>query len=76
MTGNLDEVQVGEILKLKASYEELEKRRSAILKALSEQGDLSPELEGKINSAQELLLLEDLYLPYKKKRKTRADAAR
>ena len=76
MTGNLDEVQVGEILKFKLAFEELEKRRSAVLKAISEQGALTPELERKIASAADLLILEDLYLPYKKKRRTRADTAR
>ena len=76
MTGNLDEVQVGEIVKLKSAFEELEKRKVAVLKALSEQGVLSLELEEKIASAADMIILEDLYLPYKKKRKTRADVAR
>ena len=67
---------MGEILKLKSAYEELEKRKSAVLKAISEQGALTPELESKINSAADMLVLEDLYLPYKKKRRTRAEVAR
>lgn len=76
MTGNLDEVQVGEILRFKMEFEELEKRKKTILKAISEQEALTPELEEKINQATDLTRLEDLYLPYKKKRKTKADAAR
>lgn len=76
MTGNLDEVQIAEILRLKGEYEELEKRRAAILKAISEQDALTEELREKIEEAPDLARLEDLYLPYKKKRKTRADAAR
>ncbi|WP_029038301.1 Tex family protein [Salinimicrobium xinjiangense] len=75
-TGNLDEVQIGLILKYKAEYEELEKRKKAILKSISEQNALTPELESKITSTQDLLQLEDLYLPFKKKRKTKADTAR
>ncbi len=76
MTGNLDEVQVGRIVKCNAEYEELEKRKKSILKAISEQDALTPELETKIRDAGDLLKLEDLYLPFKKKRKTRADSAR
>lgn len=76
MTGNLDEVQVGHIVKCKAEYEELEKRKKSILKAIAEQDALTPELEEKISDAGDLLKLEDLYLPFKKKRKTRADTAR
>ena len=76
MTGDLDEVQVGEIFKFKAEFEDLEKRKKSILKAISEQDALTPELKEKILSAMDLIRLEDIYLPYKKKRKTRADAAR
>lgn len=76
MTGNLDEVQIGEIVKLKASFEELEKRKATVLKAISEQKALTPDLETKIISAKDLTQLEDLYLPFKKKRKTKADTAR
>lgn len=76
ITGNLDEVQIAEIAKFKAEFQELEKRRKAILKAISEQDALTPELEAKVNLAEDLLQLEDIYLPYKKKRKTKADAAR
>ncbi|AUP79266.1 Tex family protein [Flavivirga eckloniae] len=75
-TGNLDEVQIGEIVKYKEQYEALEKRKAAILKALEEQGVLTPELSQKIGDAQDLTTLEDIYLPYKKSRKTKAETAR
>lgn len=76
MTGNLDEVQIAEIIRLKGEFEDLEKRRTAILKSISEQDALTEELRDKIERAPDLIRLEDLYLPYKKKRKTRADTAR
>ncbi|MDO5978710.1 Tex family protein [Flavivirga spongiicola] len=75
-TGNLDEVQIGEIVKYKEQFEALEKRKKAILKALEEQAVLTPELKQKIESAQDLMTLEDIYLPYKKSRKTKAETAR
>jgi uncharacterized protein len=76
LTGNLDEVQIGEIVKFKEQFEALEKRKTAILKSLEEQEVLSAELRQKIEKATDLIALEDLYLPYKKKRKTKADTAR
>ncbi len=76
LTGNLDEVQIGEIVKFKEQFEALEKRKAAILKTLEEQEVLTPELQKKIEEASDLIALEDLYLPYKKKRKTKADTAR
>ena len=76
MTGNLDEVQIEEILKAKNYYEELEKRKASILSSIEEQQALTPELKSKIDAAETLTVLEDLYLPYKKKRKTKADQAR
>ena len=75
-TGNLDEVQIGEIVKYKEQFEALEKRKQAILKALEEQDVLTEELKQKIEQTQDLTTLEDLYLPYKKKRKTKAETAR
>jgi len=75
-TGNLDEVQIGEIVKFKEQFEALEKRKIVILKALEEQKVLSSELKDKIKSTQDLTTLEDLYLPFKKKRKTKAETAR
>jgi len=75
-TGNLDEVQIGDIVKYKELIEALEKRKKAILKALEEQNVLTPELEQKVNTCKDLTSLEDLYLPYKKSRKTKAETAR
>ncbi len=75
-TGNLDEVEIGAIVKFKEIFEGLEKRKKAILKALEEQNVLTTELSEKVNSAKDLIALEDLYLPYKKKRKTKAETAR
>ena len=76
LTGNLDEVQIGEIVKFKEQFEALEKRKIAILKSLEDQEVLSAELQKKIEETTDLIALEDLYLPYKKKRKTKADTAR
>ncbi|MFT4524837.1 MAG: hypothetical protein ACI85F_000986 [Bacteroidia bacterium] len=75
-TGGLDEVQVADIIKLNKELQEFEKRREAILKSVEEQDLLSEELKGKFNSAATLQELEDLYLPYKQKRKTLATKAR
>nr|WP_321227458.1 Tex family protein [uncultured Psychroserpens sp.] len=75
-TGNLDEVQIGDIVKYKEQFETLEKRKATILKALEEQGVLTSELKTKVNACQDSTTLEDLYLPYKKSRKTKAETAR
>ena len=75
-TGNLDEVQIGDIVKYKEQFEVLEKRKAAILKTLEEQAVLTSELKQKIETAQDLTTLEDLYLPFKKSRKTKAETAR
>ena len=75
-TGNLDEVQIGEIVKYKTQFEAIEKRKKAILKALDEQEVLTTELQQKINACKDLITLEDIYLPYKKSRKTKAETAR
>ena len=75
-TGNLDEVQIGDIVKFKTLFETLEKRKTAILKALEEQGVLTSELQAKVKACQDSTALEDLYLPYKKSRKTKAETAR
>lgn len=75
-TGNLDEVQIGDIVKYKSQFEELEKRKTTILKALEEQGVLTDELKQKIIATNDLTSLDDIYLPYKKKRKTKAETAR
>lgn len=75
-TGNLDEVEIGEIVKYKEQFETLEKRKQAILKLLEEQEVLTPDLKLKIEKTDNLTTLEDVYLPYKKKRKTKAETAR
>ena len=66
MTGNLDEVEIGEIVKYKELFENLEKRKTTILKALEEQNELTPELGEKVKSAIDSITLEELYLPFKK----------
>lgn len=76
VTGNLDEVQIADINKLYNKLKEIEQRKQTILSAIEEQGKLSPELKHKIESSYDLNELEDLYLPYKKKRKTKADIAK
>jgi len=75
-TGNLDEVEIGAIVSYKEVFETLEKRKKTILKSLDEQGVLTSEIEQKIKATNELTSLEDLYLPFKKKRKTKAETAR
>ena len=74
-TGSLDEVQIGNIKDLYAKWLELDKRRAAILDSIAEQGKLTPELREKIEQAETMGALEDLYLPYRPKRKTRASVA-
>ncbi|KEY19242.1 Tex family protein [Kaistella antarctica] len=75
-TGNLDEVQIEAIFKLNKQFEEIKKRKESILKTIEDQGALSSDLRQKIEKSFDLQELEDLYLPYKKKRKTKADAAK
>ena len=75
-TGNLDEVVIEQIAKLSKQYDEIVKRKDSILKTIEEQGQLSPELKSKIEKSFDLQEIEDLYLPYKKKKKTRTDVAR
>jgi protein Tex len=74
-TGSLDEVQIADIQDTLKKLTELDKRREAILSSIEEQGKLTPELKAKIEAAQTMTALEDLYLPYKQKRKTRASVA-
>lgn len=76
MTGTLDEVKLAAIRDRNQQLFDIEKRREAILNSIREQEKLTPELERQINAAQSLTELEDLYLPYKQKRKTRASIAR
>lgn len=75
-TGELDEVQITSIRDLSDKLKELEKRREYILKSIAEQGTLTPDLESKIKQANTLSDLEDIYLPYKPKRKTKASIAK
>lgn len=76
ITGTLDEVQVGAIRDRITQLRELDKRRDAILKSLEEMGKLTDELKEKIEKAESLTVLEDLYLPYRPKRKTKASVAK
>lgn len=76
MTGQLDEVQIGNIIRRNKEIIELEKRKESILATIEEQGKLTPELREIIINCQDLNKLEDIYLPYKKRKKTRADNAR
>src|SRR5690554_368827 len=76
MTSGLDEVQLADIRDLSKRLQELDKRKEAILKSIEEQGKLTPELQQQITDAETISILEDLYLPYKPKRRTRASIAR
>ena len=76
LTGTLDEVQVMAIRDRIQQLRDLDKRREAILKSLADMGKLTPELEKHVNEAETMVALEDIYLPYRPKRKTRATAAR
>ena len=75
-TGNLDEVQITDISELYDRLKELGKRKETILKTIREQEKLTPELEAKIHACMDSTELEDIYLPYKPKRRTRAQIAR
>ena len=76
VTGGIDEVMIIQIRDMHAKLVELEKRRQAILSSISEQEKLTPELEAQILKTDSLTELEDLYLPYRPKRRTRASIAR
>ena len=75
-TGELDEVQVATIRDRILQLRELAKRKEAVLKSIEEQGKLTPELKGKVDAAETMSKLEDIYLPYKPKRRTKATIAR
>lgn len=75
-TGGLDEVQITQIYELNERMKETAKRKETIIKTISEQGKLTPELEKRINECWEPEVLEDIYMPYKPKRRTRAQVAR
>lgn len=76
VTGNLDEVQIRDIEEKLAYFRELEDRRKTVLETIESQGKLTPELRARIESVLEKNELEDLYLPYKPKRRTKASIAR
>ncbi|MCU1233283.1 MAG: binding domain protein [Candidatus Solibacter sp.] len=76
VTGNLDEVQIRDIQEKLEYFRELEDRRETVLASIEEQGKLTPELKAKILATLEKTELEDLYLPYKPKRRTKASIAR
>ncbi|MGY5849744.1 Tex family protein [Salegentibacter sp. F14] len=75
-TGNLDEVAIAEIANLFKSFKDLEIKKHSVIKAIKAQDKLSPELEAAIENARSGAEVEDLYLPFKRKRQTRADIAR
>ena len=75
-TGGLDEVQIGEIKERYDKLTEIAKRKETILKTIEEQGKLTADLKKRIETCWDATELEDIYLPYKPKRKTRAEAAR
>jgi uncharacterized protein len=75
-TGNLDEVQIRSIEERLAYFRELQDRRATILASIEEQGKLTPELKARIEAATEKSEIEDLYLPYRPKRRTKATIAR
>ncbi|KFF24973.1 Tex family protein [Chryseobacterium vrystaatense] len=75
-TGNLDEVQIEQISKISKQFEEIVKRKESILKSIEEQNALTPELKQRIEESFDITELEDLYLPFKKRRKTKADTAK
>jgi uncharacterized protein len=75
-TGNLDEVAIRQVLDTKERWDELVKRQAFIVEEIGRQGKLTPELEARIRGTFDSVALEDIYLPYKQKRKTKAEIAR
>lgn len=75
-TGNLDEVQIEQIAKISKQFDEIVKRKESILKSIEEQNSLTPELRQRIEESFDVQELEDLYFPFKKRKKTKADAAK
>ncbi|TAF73427.1 MAG: RNA-binding transcriptional accessory protein [Bacteroidetes bacterium] len=76
VTGELDEVQIAAIRDRIEQLRELDKRKDSVLKSITEQGKLTPELEKQVKDAKTMAELEDIYLPYKPKRRTRATIAK
>ncbi|MFN5649241.1 MAG: Tex-like N-terminal domain-containing protein, partial [Sphingobacteriales bacterium] len=75
-TGALDEVVIGKIQEEAKTRKEFAERKAAIEKSIHEQGKMTPELQKKLDAAETIAILEDIYLPYKPKRKTKASVAR
>ena len=75
-TGSLDEVKIATISEMAAKWREMEKRKETIRKTITEQGKMTPELEKRIAECDNAETLEDIYLPYKPKRRTKAQVAR
>ena len=75
-TGGLDEVQITSISNRLEQLQEIAKRKDTVVKTITEQGKMTPELEKRINDCWKSTVLEDIYLPYKPKRRTRAQVAR
>lgn len=76
MTGGMDEVEIGNLKELYEQYKELEKRKKSLLESVSQQEKLTPALEKQIKECTELRTLEDIYLPFKPKKQTKASKAR
>lgn len=76
VTGGLDEVEIRKVQELLKTYRNLEERKEDVIRIIDEQGKLTPELKEQILSATTITKVEDLYLPYRPKRKTRASVAR
>ena len=74
-TGNLDEVAISNVVEEIKYFEELEKRKETVIKTIEGLGKLTPELKSRIENSYDATELEDIYLPYKPKRKTRATTA-
>lgn len=74
-TGNMDEVQINDVVEQIKYFTELDKRKETVLKTIEGLGKLTPELKGRIDNCYDATELEDIYLPYKPKRKTRATTA-
>ena len=76
MTGSMDEVQVGQVREIYEQFKELEKRKKTVLESIEQQEKLTPELRRQIEHCADLRELEDIYLPYKPKKQTRASKAK
>ena len=76
VTGALDEVQIGNIKEQYDKLRELEKRKQTIITTIDEQGKLTPDLRTRLENSWDAMEIEDIYLPYKPKRRTRAEVAR